>query len=81
MTSNRKYSKNTIRYNVVRITCSEKLTCSHLSPLRGTNRKIKEKIKEKNELKINREAKMQKLTLNKSWHWLKDTKTLKSTKS
>ena len=41
---------DTIRYNVVYLTCSKKLTCSQLSPPHGTNREIKEK----NELNINR---------------------------
>jgi len=39
-------------YDTVYLTCSKKLTCSQLSPPQGTNRKIKEK----NKLKINREA-------------------------
>jgi len=41
-----------LRYDIVYLTCSKKLKCSQLSPPHGTNRKIKEK----NELKINREA-------------------------
>ena len=41
-----------IRYDTMYFTCSKKLTCSQLSPPHGTNRKIKQK----NELKINREA-------------------------
>ena len=44
--------KYTIRYDTVYLTCSKKLTCSQLSPPHRTNRKIKEK----NELNINREA-------------------------
>ena len=40
------------RYDIVYLTCSKKLTCSQLSPPHKTNRKIKEK----NELKIHREA-------------------------
>ena len=34
---------DTMRYGIVYLTCSKKLTCSQLSPPRGTNRKIKEK--------------------------------------
>jgi len=45
-------SNVTIRYDVVYLTCSKKLTYSQLSPPHGTNRKIKET----NKLKINQEA-------------------------
>ena len=34
---------DTIRYGIEYLTCSEKLTCSQLSPAHGTNRKIKGK--------------------------------------
>ena len=33
----------TIRYDIVYLTCSKKLTCSQLSPPHGTNRKLKKK--------------------------------------
>jgi len=39
---------DTIRYGIEYLTCSEKLTCSQLSPAHGTNRKIKEKKRTKN---------------------------------